>query len=269
MGASFVAALSDDELFIELKRLSSLERESTVEVLRHLAELDRRRAVEQTHTPSLFVYCVRELGYSEGAAYRRIHAARCARSFPRVFVLLKRGRISLTTVSTLAPHLTRENHRRLLEQACGMTKYEVERLVAGFQPRPERRELIRALSPSPMAGSQSPQSAPLPLSDASPQAPSPSAGSAEPPPVAPSEAAAGARRVEFRFYADEDFLGKFRRAREVLWHKHPRGRLEDILGEAIEALLDKRDPERRITRKRKRRPASPPGGFPGSSAPAF
>lgn len=264
MSASFVAKLSDDELFSELKRLASLERESTVEVLRHLAELDRRRAVEQTHTPSLFVYCVRELGYSEGAAYRRIHAARCARSFPRAFVLLKRGRISLTTVSTLAPHLTRENHRRLLEQACGMTKYEVGRLVAGFQPRPEGRELIRALSPSPKACSQSPQSDALPLSDASPPT-----GSTEPPPVDPAEAAAGARRVEFRFYADEDFLGKFRRAREVLWHKHPRGRLEDILGEAIEALLDKRDPERRIARKRKRRTASPPGVFPGSSGPAF
>lgn len=71
------------------------------------------------------------------------------------------------------------------------------------------------------------------------------------------------RRVEFRFSADEDFLSKFRRAREVLWHKHPRGRLEDILKEAIEALLDKRDPERLIARREKRRKRGPGRRRPG------
>lgn len=95
MSERSLAELSDEELMSALKRGVAAERLSTVQVLLHLAELDRRDAVEMAGFPSLFVYCVRELGYSEGAAYRRIHAARCARTFPRVYVLLKRGRISL------------------------------------------------------------------------------------------------------------------------------------------------------------------------------
>lgn len=268
MPGQSLSTLSDDELFSELKRLVAVERESTVEVLRHLGEVDRRRAVEKTATPSLFVYCVRELGYSEGAAYRRIHAARCAREFPRIYILLRWGRLTLTTVSLLAPHLRRENYRPLLEQACGMTKLEVERLVTTLEPRREMREMIRHLGPQPavadpasVEGTMLMLGAPPAISDPSPQTDDGSAAPSmptSPPPPTP-------RRVEFRFSADESFLSKLRRAQEVLWHKHPRGRLEDILAEAIEALLDKRDPERCIARRAMRRAARRAEG--GSSGP--
>lgn len=260
-----LTALSDDELFSELKRLVAVERESTVDVLRHLAEIDRRRAVEKTSTPSLYVYCVRELGYAEGAAYRRIRAARCARDFPRVYVLLRRGRLTLTTVSLLAPHLRRENYRRLLERACGMTRFEVERLVAEIEPRREMKEMIRPLGIQPAAPAPDSAEEALPMLGARPGQPTASAqGDAAaqlPTPSVPALPAAASaplptpRRVEFRFCADEGFLSKLRRAQEILWHKHPRGRLEDILAEAIEALLDKRDPERCIARRAKRRAA--------------
>ncbi|TBR24072.1 hypothetical protein EPO15_04745 [bacterium] len=248
--------LSDAELFSELKRLVAIERESTVDVLRHLAEVDRRRVVGYTGAPSLFVYCVRVLGYSEGAAYRRIHAARCAREFPRVYVLLRRGRISLTTVSLLAPHICRENYRSLLERACGMTRYEVERLVAELAPRREPRETIRPLGAPPAPPASDSTEGTLPMLGAMPETPPAQVdgGSA---PSAASEAVApeAPRRVEFRFSAGEAFLAKVRRARQVLSHKHPYGRLEDILDEAVEALLDKRDPDRRIARLEKRRAA--------------
>lgn len=265
-----LSALSDDELFTELKRLVAVERESTVEVLRHLAEVDRRRAVEKTATPSLYVYCVRELGYSEGAAYRRIHAARCARDYPRVYILLRRGRLTLTTVSLLAPHLCRENYRQLVEQACGMTKLEVERLVSTLEPRRQMREMIRHLGPQPAVadpasaeGTMLMLGGPPAMSDPSPQTDDGSAAPSIPvfpPPPTP-------RRVEFRFSADESFLSKIRRAQEILWHKHPRGRLEDILAEAIEALLDKRDPERCIARRAARRAARQSQGRPSGPDP--
>lgn len=253
--------MSDEELFGELKRLVAVERESTVDVLRHLAEIDRRRAVENTATPSLYVYCVRELGYAEGAAYRRIRAARCARDFPRVYVLLRRGRLTLTTVSLLAPHLRRENYRRLLERACGMTRFEVERLVAEIEPRREMKEMIRPLGVPPAAPVRDAQEEALPMLG-EPPGPMLESGQGDPtaqpsmpsvlaPPAASS--APTARRVEFRFSADEAFLSKLRRAQEILWHKHPRGRLEDILDEAVEALLNTRDPARRLARLAKRR----------------
>lgn len=257
MRARPLTELSDEELFSELKRCVALERENTVEVLRHLAELDRRRAVEITATPSLFVYCVRELGYSEGGAYRRIHAARCARLFPRVYILLRRGRITLTAVSLLAPHLCRENHRRLLELASGKTRFEVERLVSTLEPKRERRETIRPLGPRLSEPAVDSGERPLPMLTAPPDSAQPDVRGRSPETTAPTESpVAGERRVEFKFSANEGFLAKIRRAQEVLWHKHPRGRLEDILGEAIEALLDKRDPARKIARRAKRNRAA-------------
>ena len=48
---------------------------------------------------------------------------------------------------------------------------------------------------------------------------------------------------------DEALLRKLERARAVLWHKHPAGRVEDIFAEALDFLLDKKDPERRLRRQ--------------------
>jgi len=59
------------------------------------------------------------------------------------------------------------------------------------------------------------------------------------------------------FTADEVLLRKLKRARAVLWHKYPAGRLEDIFAEALDFLLDMKDPARRLERKKRlgRRPA--------------
>lgn len=278
-----LAAMSDEDLFGELRRLVAAERESTVRVLLLLAEVDRRRAVEQTATPSLFVFCVEELGYSEGAAYRRIHAARCARAFPRVYVLLRRGRITLTTVSMLAPHLTQANHRALLRRACGLRKFEVERLVAGFTPRPAPRESIRAIvtaapaAPGTLAIFAAASEGPTPAPEgpaSAPDGPAPgedaAARSAEGAPPASSlpEPPPAARRVEFRFTAGEAFLAKLERARDVLWHKFPAGRLEDVLDDALESLLERRDPGRRIARLEARRAARAARTAPGGTRPS-
>ncbi|MBI5596464.1 MAG: hypothetical protein HY928_10290 [Elusimicrobia bacterium] len=241
--------MTDEELLGELRRIVGQERENTVSVLRLLAEVDRRRLVDKTSTPSLFVYCVKELGYAEGAAYRRIRTARCARQFPRIYALLRRGRVSLTTVSLLAPHLNRDNYRRLLREASGMTRYEVERLVAGLDPKPETRERIRPLGPGrpivPTAAAAAGEADDLFSALAATPEPGLPAPWQDPQPA----------RVEFRFTADESLLDRIRRAKEVLWHKYPAGRLEDIVGEAVEALLERRDPARRYGRLKRRRAA--------------
>ncbi len=265
MQGSSPTSLTDEELLRELKRLVAQERENTVAVLRHLAEVDTRRTHEKAAFPSLFVYCVRELGYAEGAAYRRIRAARCARDFPRVYAFLKQGRVSLTTVSLLAPHMCRENYRQLLEQAAGKTRYEVERLLAALVPQRETRDSIRPLGQSQSADGGMSRPGGVPMQDdwfASPPQDAEGGGVSAAPGAGGRTAAVPdfvPRRVEFRFAADETLLGKIRRAQEVLWHKYPGGRLEDIVDEGMEALLDRRDPERRLARLARRRESKAPG----------
>lgn len=46
------------------------------------------------------------------------------------------------------------------------------------------------------------------------------------------------------FNCGKDFVRKLDRAREVLRHKFPAGKCEDIFNEALEGLLDRRDPAR-------------------------
>ncbi len=76
--------LSDCELIEEVTRLAGCEREATVELITHLAELDKRRLYLGAGFSSLFTYCTEALRLSEHAAFHRILAARKARRFPGI-----------------------------------------------------------------------------------------------------------------------------------------------------------------------------------------
>lgn len=256
-GGTGCEGLSDAVLVADLKRLVGDERASLVGVLRRLAEMDRRRLWEGMAFTSLFDYCVRELKYAEGAAARRIYSARAGVKFPMVLRMLERGEISLGTVYLLSPHFTPQNYRELLSKAAGKSKRDVEALVASLAPKPAPVERIRRVEPLV---------APTPAA-----IPATGEGAADLPLLAPIEAAvpAGAEaqpgaqpaapqppRVHFSFTAEEAVLERFERAREVLRHKFPAGKLEEIFAAALEALLERHDPERRLARKARRRAAA-------------
>ena len=98
---------------------------------------------------SLFVYCRDALGMSEGEAYNRIEVARAARRFPVVLEMLSDGRVHLTAVRLLAPHLTADNHADVLSSARGKTKLEIQEIVALAATRPDAPpRLIRELPAS-------------------------------------------------------------------------------------------------------------------------
>lgn len=50
------------------------------------------------------------------------------------------------------------------------------------------------------------------------------------------------RRVKIEFEADEEVAKLIERARDVLRHKYPKGRFEDLVKEAFKLLLEKKDP---------------------------
>jgi hypothetical protein len=59
-------------------------------------------------------------------------------------------------------------------------------------------------------------------------------------------------RYNFRFSAQKAFTEKLTRLAEVLGIENPHNHLEDIFGEALEIALEKKDPQRRLARRRKR-----------------
>jgi len=76
----------------------------------------------------------------------RMEAARAARRFPLILERLADGSVHLTAVRILAPHLTADNHRAVLEAARHKTKREIELLIACCHPRPDVPASVRKLS---------------------------------------------------------------------------------------------------------------------------
>lgn len=137
-------------------RLAQCGRECTASLVAHLAELHRRRLHLAAGYSSLFTYCVGALGLSGQAAYDRMKAAKVARRYPLVIELLASGRVNLTTVRLLAPHLTRDNQQELFAASCGKRKRQVLELLARHFPKPDvsasvRRMPARQVTSAPVA----------------------------------------------------------------------------------------------------------------------
>ena len=260
------ARKTTEQLFADMRNLHRVESEMIAPILAHLSELDERDAVLPEAYPSLFVYCVRALAYSEAEAFLRIRAARAARRFPRILTMLARREIHVSAVARLAPHLTPENYRILLDRASRRTRQELQDLIAEVAPErePERRPVIRALSvgTKPQAADVCDDGLFAVRADAevasASQVPVPTAEDPrieqrvehERPKAAPIPEPEA--RILFNFVGRESLRRKLKRAAEVLWHKFPRGEPDLIIETALDDLLDHRDPERRIARKRKR-----------------
>ena len=91
------------------------------------------------------------LHLAEHAAFNRIEAARAARRFPIIVELLADGRIHLSAVRLLAPHLTEANHDSVLGEASHKSKREIEQLVARLLPRPDAPSIVCKLPQKPAA----------------------------------------------------------------------------------------------------------------------
>src|SRR5881396_874016 len=148
---SSIARLSDSELVTRVKHLAGREREAMAEIIAHLGEIEARDLFAREGYKSLFEYCRETFRFSEQETYNRIAAARTARRFPVTLELLADGSINLTTVRLLAPHLSAENHRTVLEAARGKRTHEVEKIVASLAPKPDVADSIRKLPSAPQA----------------------------------------------------------------------------------------------------------------------
>lgn len=143
--AQELRTVSDDELLRRLADLLAGSRHTEADLVAHIGEVDARRLYAREATPSMFVYCTERLRLSEGEACLRIAAARASREHPVLLEMLADGRLHLSAIAKIAPHLTPENRDALLRRATHRTKREIEELVAELQPRPDVAESIRKL----------------------------------------------------------------------------------------------------------------------------
>ena len=118
--------LSNKELLSLTKLLVQKERNIHIQVLRHLVEIDSRKLFFRQGFSSLFDYAVRELSYSEGAAYRRIKAMRLCQDLPETASRLQSGRLSLSTASQLQVFFEKQD-KKVKEELRELSKKSISR----------------------------------------------------------------------------------------------------------------------------------------------
>lgn len=140
-----LTTIPDDELLHRLAELLRDSRCTEADLVAHIGEVDRRRLYARLASPSMFRYCIHVLHLSEPEAYLRIAAARAARRHPVLLAMLADGRLHLSGIAKLAPHLTRDNRDALLGRATHRSKRQIEELIAEICPRPDVPSLVRKL----------------------------------------------------------------------------------------------------------------------------
>jgi hypothetical protein len=148
-------SVRDEDLLRQLLHLVKQSRGVEAEVVAHIGEVELRRLYAQEACSSMFEYCRRVLGLRENEAYLRITVARAARENPLLLEMLRDGRLHLSGIARLAPHLTRENSEEVLKRACGMSHREIRELVSELEPRPDVAPSVRKLPQRPAPGSGS------------------------------------------------------------------------------------------------------------------
>ena len=282
--------LTDQTLLHDLKASLARDRAATATVLAHLAEVDTRRLYLPAGYPSMFAYCVHELGLCEQAAFYRIRAARTARRFPVIFTAVAEGRLHLSTVVLLAPHLTSENVDELLAAATRKTKSETEQLLAQRFPRPDVPARVRAVSVAPVPPQDTEQLSPgivVPPPTLTFEQLSPGIVPPQPTPAIESRSTATAsqhfvgqmersisrprlaplapRRFALQLTMSQELHDKLRYAQELLSHQVPSGDVAQVLERALDALIPQLEKRKFAATDRpqvQRRPTTNPRHIP-------
>jgi hypothetical protein len=137
-------SMSDDELLRGLSELLKNSRHVEAELIAHMAEVDERRLYQKTSS-SMFSYCTEILNLAEHEAFLRIKVARASREHPMLLEMLADGRLHLSGIVVLRPHLTEDNREELLSRAVYKTRRQIEELVAELHPKPDVPSTIRKL----------------------------------------------------------------------------------------------------------------------------
>jgi hypothetical protein len=230
--------LSDPVLLRGLTSLVAQDRATTAALLAHIAEVDARRLYLPAAYPSMFLYCVEELHLSEDAASKRIQAARVARRFPAIFDAIAQGRLHLSAVVLLAPHLTEGTVDDLVAAATHLSKSGIERLLAERFPR---TDVLAWTVATPLSSDLEPvaQHAPGHVEDArTPGRPGEELQHApghvgDRPRVSPLSAQSFAVQFTMTRCAHD----KLRYAQELLGHQIPSGEIAAVFERALDSLI--------------------------------
>ena len=256
---STIGVLSDDELLRHTSALVRHERHLQGAVIDHLAEIEARSLYLRRGCSSLFDYAVRELGYSDAAAGRRIGAVRLCADQPGARERLRNGSLTLSAAAELQWAFDRQRRRGSI---AGTASSAPAGVVATRAAARVDMPSSAPSSPAEVASTDDPladEPAPPLVIDAAgrqrlvEEASGKSARQVrrmladldpELAPPADRVRPLGEGRYELKAVIDADCQQGLEHLRGLLSHVDPRMTVGQLLGRIVQEALDRHDPSR-------------------------
>ena len=252
---STAGALSDRELLRETSNLVRHERHLQGAIIDHLAEIEARGLYLERGFSSLFDYAVRELGYSDAAAARRIGAMRLCADQPDAREGLRDGSLTLSAAAELQWAFDRQRRRGSI---CGTAAIATAAAGSAAQNDPATDSAPAVPSsaepePPPLvldavgrqklveeAAGKSARQVRQMLADVDPEL-APPADRVRP---------LGDGRFEMKATIDSECRQGLEQLRGLLSHVDPRMTMGQLVGRLVREALDRHDPSRPPRRAR-------------------
>ena len=277
--ATAVAGLSDDQLLAQTGTLAQLDRQLQVFVIDHLLEIEARALYLRRGFSSLFDYVTRGLGYSHGAAYRRIGAMKLCAQVTGTRERLRDGSLTLDAAAQLQSAFDRrDRQRRRATRSVGPTASADRASSAG--PAPNGAVAARPALRADGSAATAPDTPPPELDLSARKAlVDEAAGKSsrevmrmlagvDPDLAAPADRLRplDAERWELKAVIDTECQRGLEQLKGLLSHVDPHMTLGQLVGRLVKEGLDRHDPAR--PPRRARRPAgSRSAGAERTSAP--
>ena len=244
-----VAALSDRELLAQTSNLARVERHLQGAIIDHLAEIEARSLFLRRGFASLFEYAVRELGYSDAAAGRRIAAMRLCADNPQTRERLRDGSLSVSAAAELQWAFDRQRRRVPPVAATATRRADTPRADT---PQAATTPAVAALPTEPPlvldavgrqklveeAAGKSTRQVKRMLADLDPELAA----------AADRVRPLGNGRYELKALIDAECQRGLEQLTGLLSHVDPRMTVGQLVGRLVREALDRHDPSRRRPR---------------------
>ena len=239
-----VSALSDDRLLARTKELSGIEHHLEVVVIDHLREIQKRRLYLRSGFSSLFDYAVRELGYSDAAAWRRIKAMRLCADVEGVRERLRNGTMTLNAAAQLQNAFDRQERKK--ERAARSAPGGAGFGAAAQSQEGSARPRLAERKPAPVLDPEARRELVEQASGKSSREVMQLLAEVDPELAAPADRVRplGGGRWELKAVIDDECRRGLERLKGLLSHVDPHLTMGQLMGRLVREGLDRHDPSR-------------------------
>ena len=139
--SSFKISNSEREIVEQLRSLQTREEDIVRESIELLRQIDQKNIFLKMGYPNLYEFCIRELKYSGGSAYRRISAMRLIKDIPEIKEKVDANVFSLSALAQVQTFI--KNREKSCQPLMREEKLELLKKVENLSARDCEKEILK------------------------------------------------------------------------------------------------------------------------------